>query len=228
MGRQAGRAYQGAEVFLNVYDLSPMNDWGLHSMGLGIYHSGLEVHGVEYSYGGEINGRPVEADSTRTGLFTCSPGQAAGTIKLRTRIRLGQTTKTLKQVDELIARMGDSYLARDYNLLQRNCNIFCDSLAKVLLDGVGIPTWVNRAASVGRCCPCCFSGGGRRNGASVTSMHEEKDFKAFSGKGYKLEANDDSPPNDNSLSEAADEVEAKRKRMADAALKRMQNAMATE
>lgn len=44
-------------VILNVYDLSPMNQH-LYSLGLGAYHSGLEVHGTEYSFGGGPEGAP--------------------------------------------------------------------------------------------------------------------------------------------------------------------------
>ena len=39
------------KVVLNVYDLSPSNKY-LYSIGLGFYHSGVEVNGKEYSFGG--------------------------------------------------------------------------------------------------------------------------------------------------------------------------------
>lgn len=222
MGRQQGRAYQGAEVFLNVYDLSPANDWALHSIGLGIYHSGIELYGNEYSYGGEQ--QQQHADTS--GLFTCTPGQAHGTIKLRARIRLGQTNKNIKQVEQIIAQMRDSYLAKDYNLLNRNCNVFCDSFAKALLDGTGIPPWVNRAASFGRCCPCCFPRSNRNS--NFQEAKQEKQFKAFSSKGYRLDADGSMTSPEMSSVVEADEAEIRRKRMADAALKRLERAMASD
>ncbi|XP_018681171.2 deSI-like protein At4g17486 [Musa acuminata AAA Group] len=39
-----------APVYLNVYDLPPMNGY-MYWAGLGIFHTGVEVHGVEYVFG---------------------------------------------------------------------------------------------------------------------------------------------------------------------------------
>ncbi|KAA6418649.1 MAG: hypothetical protein FRX49_07508 [Trebouxia sp. A1-2] len=41
----------GEPVYLNIYDLSDQNSW-TYWCGVGIFHSGLEVYGVEYAYGG--------------------------------------------------------------------------------------------------------------------------------------------------------------------------------
>ena len=41
----------GEPVYLNIYDLSDQNNW-TYWCGVGIFHSGLEVYGVEYAYGG--------------------------------------------------------------------------------------------------------------------------------------------------------------------------------
>lgn len=40
-----------APVVLNIYDLAPQNNW-TYWCGVGIFHSGVEVYGVEYAYGG--------------------------------------------------------------------------------------------------------------------------------------------------------------------------------
>ena len=40
-----------SQVKLNVYDLSPVNEFG-HPVGLGVFHSGLEVDGREYTFAG--------------------------------------------------------------------------------------------------------------------------------------------------------------------------------
>ena len=37
-------------VYLNVYNLTPMNGY-VYWANLGIFHSGVEVHGVEYAFG---------------------------------------------------------------------------------------------------------------------------------------------------------------------------------
>ncbi|XP_016646997.1 PREDICTED: deSI-like protein At4g17486 [Prunus mume] len=47
-------------VYLNVYDLTPINGYA-YWLGLGVYHSGVQVHGVEYAFGAH--------DHATTGIF---------------------------------------------------------------------------------------------------------------------------------------------------------------
>ena len=55
----------GYEVILNVYDLSPESGTVslLQKLGLGFYHSGVEINGVEYTYGGNFS-------HSGTGVYT--------------------------------------------------------------------------------------------------------------------------------------------------------------
>jgi PPPDE putative peptidase domain len=41
----------GTPVNVNVYDLGEMNGY-ISWLGVGVYHSGVEVHGKEYAFGG--------------------------------------------------------------------------------------------------------------------------------------------------------------------------------
>jgi hypothetical protein len=41
----------GQSVVLNVYDLVPYNAYSYYC-GVGVFHAGVEVYGVEYAYGG--------------------------------------------------------------------------------------------------------------------------------------------------------------------------------
>ncbi|CAL9162135.1 unnamed protein product, partial [Musa hybrid cultivar] len=58
-----------APVYLNVYDLPPMNGY-MYWAGLGIFHTGVEVHGVEYVFGAH--------DYPGSGVFEVEPRQCPG------------------------------------------------------------------------------------------------------------------------------------------------------
>ena len=64
MSGGGGRAFRGAEVLLHVYDLSPANQYS-YEFGVGAFHSGVEVSGTEYTYGGH--------ERASSGIFTHSP-----------------------------------------------------------------------------------------------------------------------------------------------------------
>ncbi|XP_065066583.1 deubiquitinase DESI2-like isoform X2 [Rhopilema esculentum] len=46
-----GFAMTRTAVLLNVYDMYWLNEY-TSSLGLGVYHSGIEIHGKEYAFGG--------------------------------------------------------------------------------------------------------------------------------------------------------------------------------
>jgi hypothetical protein len=59
----------GFPVILNVYDLTDHNNW-IYWCGIGIYHTGVEVNGIEYAYGGH--------DYDVSGVFATNPREAPG------------------------------------------------------------------------------------------------------------------------------------------------------
>jgi hypothetical protein len=60
------------DIVVNIYYLSDTSDpqfknyKALAKMGLGLYHSGIELNGVEYSYGGNVN-------NPGSGVFQTAP-----------------------------------------------------------------------------------------------------------------------------------------------------------
>jgi hypothetical protein len=128
----------GAPVFLNVYDLTVQNSW-TYWCGIGIFHAGVEVYGVEYAYGGH------EYDCS--GVFATNPRDAPGQVVFREAISMGHTNLSAQEVQQLVQKMGQQYKGNKYHLLQKNCNHFSNDLCLQLV-GRTAPFWVNRLAGV--------------------------------------------------------------------------------
>ncbi|PIO72886.1 hypothetical protein TELCIR_05159 [Teladorsagia circumcincta] len=113
-------------VRLNVYDMYWLNDYA-SNIGFGIFHSGIEVYGVEYAYGGH--------PYAFSGVFENSPQDAeelGENFKFRQCIVIGETSFSASAVRELIKSLGQEYRGDRYHLISRNCNHFSAVLAKCL------------------------------------------------------------------------------------------------
>ncbi|PWA45319.1 hypothetical protein CTI12_AA515170 [Artemisia annua] len=130
-------------VYLNVYDLTSINGYA-YWLGLGVYHSGLQVHGVEYAFGSH--------ERTSTGICEGEPKQCDG-FRFRKQILIGWTEMNKKEVRKVIEELADEYKGISYNLITKNCNHFCNDVC-VRLTGNTIPRWVNRLARIGSLCNC--------------------------------------------------------------------------
>ncbi|EOA18383.1 hypothetical protein CARUB_v10006919mg [Capsella rubella] len=130
-------------VYLNVYDLTPMNVYG-YWLGIGIYHSGLEVHGVEYGYGAH--------EKSSSGIFEVEPKKCPG-FTFRKSILVGETEMRAKEVRTFMEKLAEEYQGNKYNLITRNCNHFCNHVC-LKLTQKSIPSWVNRLARIGFLCNC--------------------------------------------------------------------------
>ncbi|DBA96750.1 TPA: hypothetical protein ACH3X1_015589 [Trebouxia sp. C0004] len=128
----------GEPVYLNIYDLSDQNSW-TYWCGVGIFHSGLEVCGVEYAYGGH------EYDVS--GVFATNPKDAPGPVLFRESVLVGHTQMSPQHVQQAVQEMGEQYKGNAYHLLQRNCNHFSNDLC-VKLTGQPAPLWINRLAGM--------------------------------------------------------------------------------
>ncbi|KAK1570075.1 hypothetical protein QYE76_067187 [Lolium multiflorum] len=130
-------------VYLNVYDLTPVNGY-VFWVGLGIFHSGIEVHGVEYAFGAH--------DYSISGVFEVEPRQCPG-FKFRKSIFVGTTCLDPLQVRAFMETQSVNYNGDIYHLISKNCNHFCEDICKKL-TGNSIPKWVNRLARMGAVCNC--------------------------------------------------------------------------
>jgi len=162
------------EVVLNVYDLSPgWNPW-LDPVGLGIYHSGIQVFGTEYTFGndGVVNHTPKNV------------GDSGCPFKIG--IVLGTVNVTRRNVEEIVYGLkNDHFVPGSYSLMQRNCNHFAEALAKALL-GQSIPGWVNRIASIGVCCSCFLPREALEDPMTGHSRVNVATSKRFRGSGHAL------------------------------------------
>ncbi|XP_010254927.1 PREDICTED: deSI-like protein At4g17486 isoform X2 [Nelumbo nucifera] len=141
--KSAGYGPGDIPVYLNVYDLTPMNGY-VYWAGLGIFHSGVEVHGVEYAFGAH--------DYPTSGVFEVEPRQCPG-FKFRKSIFMGTTCLDPVQVREFMERHSANYKGDTYHLIVKNCNHFCKDVC-YKLTGNPIPKWVNRLARIGSLCSC--------------------------------------------------------------------------
>ena len=106
---------QSDRVFLNVYDLNEQSNEFLYPLGLGVYHSGVEISGVEYTFAGE------------SGIYEMTPKHAPP-AKFRESIDLGLSPGA-REISNAIEELKKSFKGTDYHVLNKNCNHFAGSTA---------------------------------------------------------------------------------------------------
>ena len=87
------RTRHAETVYLNVYDLSPMNDY-TYDVGIGFYHSGVRS--------------TVMVDVSTSGVFYHRPQQAPN-VKFRTKILLGTVNYTSSKVKDIVNSLRDDF-----------------------------------------------------------------------------------------------------------------------
>ncbi|KAF5935039.1 hypothetical protein HYC85_026168 [Camellia sinensis] len=141
--RGGGNTIYETPVVLNVYDLTPANQYTVW-FGLGIFHSGIEVHGMEYGFGAH--------DFPVSGVFEVEPKSCPGFI-FRCSIPLGHTSMPPYEFRTFIESVASEYHGNTYHLISKNCNHFTNDIAW-RLTSKHIPGWVNRLARLGSVCSC--------------------------------------------------------------------------
>lgn len=126
---QTGRA----EVKLNVYDMVSMANFNQYSspIGFGVFHSGAEIYGCEYAYGGHNN--------SHSGVFEIAPRDVVAlgvdSFRFRETIVIGYTNLDEDEVKQIVDQFGEKFRGDKYHLLHQNCNHFTDALTRVSIVG---------------------------------------------------------------------------------------------
>ncbi|KAH9619232.1 hypothetical protein KSS87_021437 [Heliosperma pusillum] len=190
-------------VYLNVYDLTPINGYA-YWVGLGVYHSGVQVHGVEYAFGAH--------DHTTTGVFEVEPKQCPG-FTFRKSILIGRTDLGSKEVRILIEKLSKEYLGNTYHLISKNCNHFCNDLC-IRLTAKPIPSWVNRLARLGLLCKCVLPAAldeTKVRPIKAESKNGENDKKKYRSQSTRFESSS-TPPSTLSTCSSAPACRSRRQR----------------
>jgi len=124
------------DVKLNVYHLpeqSQTNSY-LVSLGLGLFHSGVEINGSEYCF-------------SSAGICRTAPRLPEfGTFK--EQLAIGRFAGSMNDLQLVLQRMRTGqYRSGAYDLVHLNCNCFADALCFELTQQ-HIPDWINRAANI--------------------------------------------------------------------------------
>ncbi|KAK9792019.1 hypothetical protein WJX73_000089 [Symbiochloris irregularis] len=130
-------------VQLHVYDVTAQhanaiknfNTFGREVGMGGIFHGGVEVNQLEWSYGYAPSG---------SGVYSCKP-KVNPMYAYRESVALGVTPLSASQVKAAIAKLRKKWMGPEYELLTNNCLHFCDVLAEAL-QVPKIPAWLNRMA----------------------------------------------------------------------------------
>lgn len=109
-------------------------------LGLGIYHSGVEIAGEEFSY------------ASGAGVFSSAPRQVPGAT-FRESINMGLFQGSSQEAHRLAYSLSSDFEGNTYNLFVKNCNTYANALCQLLVDK-SIPAYVNRAAYFGSFLSC--------------------------------------------------------------------------
>lgn len=109
-------------VYLNIYNITKINKFvGL--LGIGFFHSGVEVYGKEYWYGG--------SQSRCSGIVQCKPLaliRPNSSITLKEKIFVGTTKINQQELAGLKKVLDAQWIGIDYEPFTHNCNKFSQEL----------------------------------------------------------------------------------------------------
>ena len=128
-------------VYLNIYNVSGLNTL-LEWLGVGLYHTSIELYKHEFSYGGH--------DYDCSGIVCVEAGNNAG-LTQKERIPVGVTYYSEDEIDDIVKAFGDYWIGQDYNPFGHNCNSFTERFLSHIADKEEYyyPEYINRFTKLG-------------------------------------------------------------------------------
>ncbi|SCU66292.1 PPPDE putative peptidase domain containing protein, putative [Trypanosoma equiperdum] len=147
----------GVPVFLNIYNLQNKVDKTTYNLnariGLGIYHTGMEIFSTEWAFSGST--RPIPGVC---GITCGRPREMLPKYLFEKSKLLGYLPRgtSIRQILAIVGKLRPEWEASKYHMLRRNCNHFTkafrDSLEAEFPEAglKKIPAYINRAARFAR------------------------------------------------------------------------------
>ena len=127
---------KGTPVWLNIYHLTWLN-YIFQLVGLGIYHSSIEIDSLEYSFGA--------SEEDVAGFYINKFGVISKQLTLKEKIYMGNTIYSKNNIERLLALESPYWMGRTYDPFLKNCNNFTQHFLKLILfNNIDYPAYVNR------------------------------------------------------------------------------------
>lgn len=146
--KPVAKGQTGFPVYVHVYDLGPVSKWVLNSWAarnggsLGVFHVGVEVLGIEFSFQAMVDCKP---DDDVSGLTWHHPKSHPRHV-YRESVLLGPSPLGVLEIGGLLERLEKAWPASGYNCLNHNCTDFAEVLVAGLKVPEPFPTWVHGLA----------------------------------------------------------------------------------
>lgn len=139
--------WSSQRIYLHVYDLGPVSRWALnswsgHQPGLGAFHCGVEVLGVEWSFQALMD---VGDNEGATGI-TCHAPKCHPRHGYRESVFMGDSPMRRNEIARVLIGLERSWPARRYHFINNNCTDFAECISKALRAPNPFPSWVHGLA----------------------------------------------------------------------------------
>jgi hypothetical protein len=122
------------EVHVNYYDIAQGVNRYVAWLGLGAYHTGVQVGSREYAF-------------SNAGVQVHTPREAGPGAIFKDSLPFGDVP--MADVNAAVAQLRVTFAPGTYDLVRANCNHFSDALVQQLFPGKSLPAWINRSARLG-------------------------------------------------------------------------------